>query len=714
MPSKQKIGKQRKKEKKKQQKANDRRNGIRNNTSNNNRRRPSLSPHVKSFLEWRRQGLWSSTDIQKGLAECLEEPRFGLEPYATFVAMGNKFISTEMRIHLTSSLLSFLKRCENETFDQVTLYVGSEIISPSIWITILSGVVYHDEASSCTLQIVENIGPLVKCMCDDTKCLFFKSNGDWADAVIEFVDLIRLIVNDVVKSEQRDTPEMHKTIDILLQYDGLLSSIVQWCFWDNARPDLVLKLGDKTCTTIADWSRRSLEQLVIGKGFQEHNNTRCITEFGKRWLNQLGSTPIVSKDSAPSCRVSSVAGLIRLLESSLDDGGADDISTLHPRLLCLAYLMEGADCVDKGVITEIIKVGNKLTQDSELRLVHAVASLAFVMLLRDTDIRKTTPYTDIKGHPSDTRVAFAIRNGLIEMCFNFITCFGCRESFCRSDTNVYTFLPPSLSLFKYIESIFKAVHLSSFDNKTWKAIRRKKIEIELELVRLEQNTDISSNANCQSLLDMIRSIINLNGTYCCRCNKPLERKAVKQCEGCNCMTYCSESCQRDDWLNGHKLTCSKPYAEENGGRFQGRIYPQTVPQNERDAAKLKDLDINMTSIQLKLFLDHSETILDQARSLDISLCDCVVFFDFEYCPPTIYVKSIHDDYYLSSEKEKEGFESTRSTDKITCVYESYIYHGWAEENGQVVPDYQMQRLFPIEWLSKQTIVTPRVKVNSSD
>lgn len=701
MPSKQKIGKQRKKERKKQQKANDRRNGIVRNTAVNNNRWPPVS-------EWRRQGFWSSTFIQKGFADYYGEPRFGLDPNATFVAFSyKKPPSTELRIHLISSVLSFLKRCGKESFDYVCADVGREIPSPSIWIAILSGMICYVKDSSCTLQIAENIGPLVKCMCDDTTCLFFKSSEHWEDSIVEFVCLIRHIIINVANRVKRGDPVIiQKTIDALLQHQGLLNFIVQWCFWDDEhRPDIWLKLGAEDCTKIAEWGRIAMESLILGVGLLAQTQSQRVVEYGKKWLRQLGSTPIVSKEYDPSCKVSSVAGLIRLLESSLDDGtgGADDISILQPSLQCLAYLMEGADCVDKGVITEIVKLGNKITKDSVLSSAHAVASSAFVMLLRDTDTRKTTPYTDIKGHPSDTRVAAAVRSGLIEMCLNLITCFGCRKSFCL-DTNgscCDTLHSPPLSFSKYIESIFKAVHCSSFDNKTWKAIRHKRDEIELELVRLEQNTDISSNTNCQSLLDMVRSIINLSGTYCCRCNKSLERKAIKLCDGCNCMVYCSESCQRDDWLNGHKLSCNKPYAEENGCQFQGRIHPRKVPGNERDVAKMEDLEINMTSIQLKLFLDHSDTILDQASSSGISLCDCIVFFRFKDCPPAIEVRGIIDCECFSSEV-KEVFESsTRSSDNITCVYESFVYHGWEEENEEV-PLLRLQRLFPAKWLLKQS------------
>ena len=77
------------------------------------------------------------------------------------------------------------------------------------------------------------------------------------------------------------------------------------------------------------------------------------------------------------------------------------------------------------------------------------------------------------------------------------------------------------------------------------------------------------------------------------------------------MTYCSKACQKGDWLNGHIVTCNKEYTEEQSGQFQGRLFPEALQENERAAAKMKELEINITMVQLKLFLDpfrdYSET-----------------------------------------------------------------------------------------------------------
>ena len=462
MPSKQKIGKQRKKERKKQQKADDRRNGIVRNKS---------AYPASSALEWRRQGFDHSSTICMFIVKESGIPTFGSDPAVTFRAIGMVGLREKGYNITASDVLSYLKRCGKETFDQVISYVGRGITMPSIWIGMLTSIVFHDQSYSSMVKIAEGIEPLVRCMCDDIKCLFFKSNKLWEDSIVEFVDLIRTIIVNCIQLEERKNPILQNTVDALLQHEGLLASILQWGFWDNEnRPDLVSKLGDENCAKIAELGRIAMEQLILGEGCRAESHEVCITEYGKKWLRQLGSTPVVSKEYNPCCQVSSVAGLIRLLGSSQYKGS----------LLCLSYLVKGAadfEWVDKGVINEIIKLGNKISKDSEPTLAHAVASLASIMLFHGIIDTSTTQYTDINGHSSDSRVAVAVRSGLIEMCFNLITCFGCSESFLK--TTLYTFHLPSLSISKYIESIFKAVHCSSFDNKTWKAIRHRKDEMSL-------------------------------------------------------------------------------------------------------------------------------------------------------------------------------------------------------------------------------------------
>ena len=576
---------------------------------------------------------------------------------------------------ILSIVLDFLKRCEHETFDEVTCTFPYQILilaTPSSWINVV--LMAYLREKTCRVQIAQNIGPLVRCMCADTKRFFFKSRKHWGEAIRPFVKLIYnmlyvltnerniMIGENMVVTE--GSQEKKKIVETLLKHEGLLASIVQWGFWGEHRPDIKQMLGEEECGLIVDWGRYSVLILVDELG-------DIWAGDGKRILEIIATTPIVSKDHNPNCMVSYMAGLICLMKTNGDEYLSSNI---------LRILVERVDCVDKGVISEMVDFGLNFTADYDGA--SFVASYQFWMLFHETDAKK--------GLPSDGRVAFAIRVGVIEMCLGFVQRFGAHELF---DEHGY-------SLFQIIGCILVTIHEVSLHKKSAKAIRSKKKEIKRELMRLEENTDIRNNASCKELSDMVRSILDINGAYCCRCNKPLGRKGMKRCNGCNCMTYCSRACQREDWLSGgHNTTCSMPASTNEQGRFQGRMWPETLPESERAGAKLEALEVNMTMIQLKLFLDNTDTIQRQATSLGIPLHDCAVLFDLSKCPLTVKVQRYTDFY--NSPGLKKAFEGSRSKkNSILCVYYSYICNGHTDESGHKL-HIAMQRLFPCEWVCKQ-------------
>ena len=333
---------------------------------------------------------------------------------------------------------------------------------------------------------------------------------------------------------------------------------------------------------------------------------------------------------------------------------------------------------------------------------------------------------------SDTRVSFVIRAGVVEMCLGFIERFGVDNT-----------------LYDVIHETLKCIYSISLHTKSAKAIKSKRQDIEKKLdsaimnstksnieklLRLsEQKGDPSfvntmldmrkNNGTCaphpkiKKLLDIVRSMLDINGSYCCRCNKSLSKTEVMECNGCHRMSYCSRACQKEDWLNGHSVTCCKSYIDEKAGQFQGMLQPSALPENERAATKLKELEINFTMVQLNIFLDHSDTILSQAKSLDIPLHDCIAVFDLRGCPMKVETFSYTHDKsvfsccdsvtcgcnngYFESIEERKRFETTRSKDNITCVYISRRFIGRDDIKDGDKPVLLLQRFFPHEWLTSK-------------
>jgi len=570
---------------------------------------------------------------------------------------------TKLGVDIVSNVLNFLKCCQDETFDEVLASVGGDLFYPSTWVQAL--IVIAENIKSSRMQIIQTISPLVSCMCNDMERLFFKSNEHWGLGIKRFAQLVVTLI------QFEDDEIVHS----LLNHDGLLRDIIQWGFWGEYRPDIAKEIEAEDLAHIAKAGRISVYFLLETAVKINDDTDDPFSSTNKSLMQIIGITPIVNKEYDPSCLVSYTAGYIHQMKKGWKGHN----------IMPLVYLTGNLDYVDKEVIIEMIDYG--------LNCKDCTCDKAMFWGLISKNVLE-----DSNKEPNDTRVAFAVRAGIVEMLLNFTHRFG-GINFDDDDVKV--------QLFEYLGSVFHYIHQISLHQKTAKAIRSKKEIIENQLVCLELNTDISGNTNYKKLLDMLRSTLNQSGSYCCRCNKALSKTEVMQCNGCGCMAYCSKACQKEDWLNGHNLTCGISFSDNREGLFQGRLLPGPMPGNERDAAKLDELELNMSMIQLNLFLNNTDTIIKQAKTLDIPLYDCVVLFDLRECPSVVAVTTYteyFDTYYHHVPEVKEGFEFSRSKENITCVYLSKLYINKEELFTDDEPsELWMQRLFPHKMLTNKKV-----------
>jgi len=249
-------------------------------------------------------------------------------------------------------VLDFLKRCEDETFHQVMSSVGGDLNSPIAWIDLL--MIKASSEQDCRLQIAENIGPLVKCMCNDTARLFFKSNKHWKEGIGSFVGLIHNMIHNCWIDEADK-----EIVYALLQNEGLLSSIIQWQYWGEHRSDILKELAHDDCKNIAHMARGAITTLITDPGnllLRDDDNDTEWTEIGKEWLLMAGTTSIVNRDYDPSCMVSYAAELIRQIKT--EGWNVTDMDILDD-------LVGQGDCVDKDVINGVIGLGLNCADEVE-------------------------------------------------------------------------------------------------------------------------------------------------------------------------------------------------------------------------------------------------------------------------------------------------------------------------------------------------------------
>ena len=147
------------------------------------------------------------------------------------------------------------------------------------------------------------------------------------------------LISNVMENEDNNSLEDEKIIKTLLQHDDLIRTVVQMGFWDVHRPDIVkeLKYEGLVSTDIVRASGILIEMLING----------MEGESRIRLLKNIGTTPIVNKEYDSSCMVSYTAELVRGLKT--EDQRDDTFQILQ-------LLMREADCIDKDVVTEIIKL----------------------------------------------------------------------------------------------------------------------------------------------------------------------------------------------------------------------------------------------------------------------------------------------------------------------------------------------------------------------
>ena len=586
-------------------------------------------------------------DSLSPIAVLVEGVRMGLDSYTSHVI--GSYASQEydrqdiIRAGLLDVTLGYLGRC-NEHFGSIMSDIGGDLVSPNKWLELLVTIANNSDHHS---QIIDNIGPLVSCMCDDVERKLFGSKRYWHEAVLPFIAIIYNML------------EFECNFIQLSQYKGLFEMIIQSWFWESNRPDIVNEFNTFISTS-------DFKVSIKTEGLENKDPSTTMTILGglaifhliqwarqsddaKKMLGDIGSVPIVSRAYDPYCKVSLVGGIIRRMKKS---------GVLRKYFQSLSSLIKYADCVDKDVITEMIDYGYNFT--SQYEDADAITHLICSMITKKME--------DGSQQPNDSRTAFAIRAGLLEYCTSMIARFG-------GDKN-------ARDIMGNVSSILQIVYFLSFHKKTSKAIGAKRRHLISERERLKENQQVANERSneCNLALSIIQSIIAITSTNCFVCNKETERKDMKTCVACKSVCYCSEECQRKDWRKKHEMTC-KTFIDG-----KDKLH-SPLSSNERDTAKLKGLRKNIRMTQKRLFLEHANTIRLQMAAKQSPRSEYIVHFDL--CQRPLVVTVIHERKALE--------EKSISDENIMCVYQSPFF----SNSNELGPGRSLSvcNLFPREWLS---------------
>ena len=151
------------------------------------------------------------------------------------------------------------------------------------------------------MQIVNNIGPLIKCMCDTKKRELFESKAQWYGSLDSFVRILGNLMQDADAKSA------------LLKIDGVFDMLLQCIFMKDCRLDIVkgmkqvnndalLKATDSDGNELNKIAENA--QTLILQTNMEHKGVKGGRSFNKddgKYFKAMAITPIISSTIDGSC-----------------------------------------------------------------------------------------------------------------------------------------------------------------------------------------------------------------------------------------------------------------------------------------------------------------------------------------------------------------------------------------------------------------------------
>ena len=429
---------------------------------------------------------------------------------------------------LVATVLQLLERCEDETFTDVLSRHcgGGDLEAPSRWLLLLLQAAAADNRSSndepvqdhsnSRMEIARRIGPLVRCMTNDSQRLFFGENKYWwrDRPIVYFVALVEGLVRSL------------ETVPILLQYEGLTEFLIQCLFWERCRSDIVeesrkhaVEFDADNFKTIRNGAIRALRALFRVKKIMVDGCFVRFSDEGSKRLHMIASTKIVSAKYNPDCKVTFAAGWFDLM----NEGPSDD------ERRCLWFMLQQLtwnQSVNKALIVRMVQCGmtNVKSPMDALDMVNALHDALIPIVVVDGRA--------LGRRPSEDRYYVAIKTGLIEMCLTLIVRFGSgNENDLHRDTMLET-----------LGVVLIGASAVALYNKLAKAVTERRSSIQEAL----RSTVGITEGKSFELVEKVRSIVSINmetekktewagfqRVLCHSCHQVLQSGQIKMCSKCH-------------------------------------------------------------------------------------------------------------------------------------------------------------------------------------
>ena len=460
-----------------------------------------------------------------------------------------------------------------------------------------------------------------------------------------------------------------EVIPILLKHKGLIEFMVQSLFWKSHHPDIV---GGSSRVHSIDF----LSIAAVAKGFianittvnlYKKNGDATFDAYAYSCLKAIGTTPIAGRNSDMF-----VMHLISHLESkhlgqnkiSASSGSKDD---QHLFSFWRLQILVRAGCVDKDVISGVLRLAKHDLLNYEDA--HYITSMMLNMFVPQES------WTAIAGRAIfDNLFAFAVDQGMIETCLGLLVRF--KDD---GDGKVFECL---LVISQFALNISMSMKSSKAFTRQYSLITKAFQDTEAKLE--------GCNKQCQDVIRRVKMIMHLKDNIehyaakeCCRCcGKDTRKDALKQCSACMQASYCSRTCQDEDWgfggVLGHGSCC-----------------------HDRSIAAL---DTNIHVVVQKLMYENYQNLLAQAILRSIDILHQIVIIDVRapsmaLVHPESFIERMPSEFHDSIAKK---IDLNRSAGFVTCVCYFYSCHDVISNEGGLSILVKKHKLANESWEAAQS------------
>jgi hypothetical protein len=570
---------------------------------------------------------WGKENPSKVAAEIGQGARLPTEAFG--YSNNAKYRSQVVQAGGVDRILEFLLKTDQPFVD---VKKGGDLPCPSIWLNLLNNFCQDgflqpkSLAQNVQYKIIVNLGPLFQDMDNFEKRELFGSKDYWIKCLMFFCNMLYSLL----------TSEYGRIGDFLMKQRNLKSFLVRILFMEIGEPEVT-----KEILAFSERDDRMPKPDIVGL-----SQTFCISSIknlmmkrDKTVTEDFGLTPIRPEDETDFLR-----GIIRLLEHSERGGWYQGgfAAALNVFILFFdrADRLSGPFGVD-SCSEKLVPICSKyLTKYSPLsrdrffyeNMVTSLVAIGATLL---------TPIVKNKQVPIDYNVAKAVDSGLFDF---FVDC---------CDSN-------DARLAKPLEGLIRTAVSTISLEETTKAMQARAPAIRARVERVKERHPVLLQ-ELAAIEEILKNPIikpPADDTYACEfCQEKTTPEKMKKCQFCKSVIYCSEDCQKLNWLL-HQTACEEIRKEPTSKSLeelhaQGKI----------------------------LFGKHVTKLLLQAALKGVSILECVVVIDMCETTPLLKTYKLEEfaERYIQDEDavtfSKKVMERNKSKGALTASFVGFTSDG---------------------------------------